>query len=1311
MAIGRNFKGITIQFGADTTGLDKALKSIQKETRATQTELNKVNKALKLDPKNTELLTQKQTLLKEAITQTTKKLDSLKQAQEKVNKAHSANAAWEKKYAPLQEKIESTAKKMKQLASQEESMKKKLSEGAISTEQYDKYQSQLQEVIQEHKNLITSKKDLEKSFKDGHISDQEYREYNRTIVETESKLKSLNLQLAEVSSKAMLSGETLQKAGNRMKDLGGKLDNVGNKLTIGVTAPLTAIGGYAVKSAMDFESAWTGVTKTVDGTAVQMDNLRQGIIDMSEELPASTTEIAEVAEAAGQLGIQTDNVLDFTRTMIDLGESTNLSASEGAESLAKFANITGMSQKDFDKLGSTIVALGNNFATTEADITAMGLNLAAAGSQVGMSEAQIMGFATSLSSVGIEAEAGGTAFSKLMINMQLAAERGGEELNNFASVAGMSADKFKTAFEQDAAGAITQFIQGLSTCEERGQSAIGILDGMGITESRMRDAILRAAGASDVFTQAIDMGTNAWNENIALTQEADKRYSTTASKMEIAKNKLTNSAASIGESLLPTLSDLAESLADITKRFSNLNDGAKTNILRFAGIAAAAGPVTKVLGKTASAVGSLTSGIGKLSKDFGKLSSLKKAQEAIAGVGSFSAKSADGVSGFSKALFALGSPTGIATTAAVAVAALGTAYAVHKYNLTQADQATKDLINSSQNLKKTQDEVLAQSEEKKETALAEAATNELLIDKLYELNDKEGKSNSEKQTMISLVDELNSRIPDLNLAIDEETGKLDKQKDAVLEYNEAFRKKLLIEAAQERLTTIAKAQIETQGKLAELVAKRAEKQEELNEKQDEYNEAIDKVNQNPALANDSYIQKTIEDYASVKNSVEDLDEEIKNNQETLKDYEFQWNETTSYIDQANDATKDAAKSIRQTFARLGVEVSDGFINVIAASSPEVQKSVQDLFGSIKLGTQANSEQVKGLFAGLGISISDSLCNSIATKSPEVQAGTIDLLAQLKSGVSLSETDIRTLYSNLGIEVSNSLIGSIQAATPNVQLQAVNLIQQISTASDAQKPQLLANLAALGIEVDSSLAQGLNNNVQVVRDSATGTINCLRDSAGNQITNITPQFAQMLANMGIIGVHEMDAVVSTSTINAPTVKNIDAQGWVSSNLSAIQGWMDKKSVTLQVKGKYVTYDQDFVGPRPFVPHAKGGVIEEPTFALMGEEYPEAIIPLDPARKSRAVSLLHQTAGMIGASAKNVNLLAGFSESRINENVLMASGYFDYDLLANKIADIMMATKGANQVTQNLTIHSPTPLSPAETARLNRIECQRLVAKLR
>ena len=353
----------------------------------------------------------------------------------------------------------------------------------------------------------------------GEISQKNYRNLQREIINTENKLKSLKVE----SSKWTTAGRSIEEFGNKVTNISNKIDKLGSTLTTRLTLPVLAMATGLVNSAKEFETAFTGVEKTVDGTATQMENLKQGIKDMAEEIPASTTEISAVAEAAGQLGIQTDNVLEFTRTMINMGNATNLSADEAATTLARFANVTKMSQSDFNKLGSVIVALGNNFATTEAEISAMGMNLASAGTQVGMSQAQIMALATALSSVGLEAQAGGTAFSKVMVNMQLAVEKGGNDLKDFATVAGMSSKQFQKAFKEDATNAIMKFVDGLSKSGEKGKSAIKILDDMGITETRLRDALLRSANASDVMGKAIEVGNKAWDENSALTNEASKR--------------------------------------------------------------------------------------------------------------------------------------------------------------------------------------------------------------------------------------------------------------------------------------------------------------------------------------------------------------------------------------------------------------------------------------------------------------------------------------------------------------------------------------------------------------------------------------------------------------------------------------------------------------------------------------------------------------------------------------------------------------------------------------------------------------------
>lgn len=406
-------------------------------------------------------------------------------------------------------------------------------------------------------------------------------------------------------------------AGDRFKALGSTLSSVGRGLTTGVTLPLAGVGVASSKAAIDFESAFAGVRKTVDASEKDLKKIETGIRDMAKEMPTAATEIAGVAEAAGQLGIKTPDILDFTKTMVMLGDSTNLSAEEAATSLAKFANVTKMSMSDIDRLGSTIVALGNNLATTEKDIVSMSLRLGAAGTQIGLSQDQILSFAGALSSVGIEAEMGGSAFSKLMIEMQIATEKGGASLEEFANVAGMSGEQFKKAFQEDATTAIMAFLEGLGTAEERGQSAIGILADMGIEEVRLRDTILRAANAHDVFGEALKIGGEAWQENTALVNEANQRYETTKSKLEILKNNFIDVGISIGEQLLPYIQQFVEWLQGLVQKFQELSPETKDFIVKAGLIAAALGPVLMIVGNLIQFVGSASFAFQGLSGVFG----------------------------------------------------------------------------------------------------------------------------------------------------------------------------------------------------------------------------------------------------------------------------------------------------------------------------------------------------------------------------------------------------------------------------------------------------------------------------------------------------------------------------------------------------------------------------------------------------------------------------------------------------------------------------------------------------------------------
>ncbi|EGO9266974.1 phage tail tape measure protein [Enterococcus faecalis] len=579
----------------------------------------------------------------------------------------------------------------------------------------------------QEKQVAALKKAYDESFVDGKATESTKRlatqlqDANGKLANYRSQLIQTAGQMAEMQVKTTGATGAIYNASEKMISSGQKMEKVGGALTKGITLPILAGAAAVTTAAVKWESDFAGVKKTndevVDSTGkvvYSYKDLENGLRGLAKELPSSHTEIANVAEAAGQLGIKTKNVVGFTKTMIDLGESTNMSAEEAATALARLANITGMPQTEFDKLGSVIVDLGNNFATTESEITAMGLRLAGAGHQVGMSEAQIMGFAAALSSVGIEAEAGGSAFSKVMVQMQLAVEKGtgafseleqiangagytiGEvgqavlnggkplktmasnlgmnskalskmykeadksktSLEDFASVAGMSGEQFSKAFKEDASGAIIKFVEGLGKAEDKGQSAIGVLDSMGITEVRLRDSLLRAAGASDVFKSAVDRGTKAWGQNTALTEEANKRYETTESQLKMLKNEAVDVGITFGGPLVKALRDVLQAtkpmiktVTNLAESFSNADPKTQQTIVKMIALTAAMGPAIKL-------TGTLTKGVGFLGKGFVETMAAMSKKRAIEDVTKAFAEGSSVSIGFGKDIASSGSALG-----------------------------------------------------------------------------------------------------------------------------------------------------------------------------------------------------------------------------------------------------------------------------------------------------------------------------------------------------------------------------------------------------------------------------------------------------------------------------------------------------------------------------------------------------------------------------------------------------------------------------------------------------------------------------
>jgi TP901 family phage tail tape measure protein len=368
----------------------------------------------------------------------------------------------------------------------------------------------------------------------------------------------------EELEKAKRAASAYERELRKLERQQAKVDAAMTKVGRGMLVAGAAIAaglGLAVKAAIDWESSWAGVLKTVDGTDEQMAALEKEIRGLTAVLPATHAEIAAVAEAAGQLGIQRENVAGFTKVMIDMGQSTNLAATDAATALARMMNIMATAPEDVDRLGSTIVDLGNKSATTEAEIVSMALRLAGAGNQIGLTEADVLSFAAALSSVGIPAQAGGTAVSRVFLEIDSAVRAGGDALDVFARTAGMTSEQFVRAYQQDAAGAIASFVTGLGRIQAEGGDVNAVLGQLGLTEIRVSDALRRLSGSGDLLTRSLKTGSQAWQENTALTEEAERRYGTVEARLAIARNQVQDFAISMGQTFLPAVGAAADKTA------------------------------------------------------------------------------------------------------------------------------------------------------------------------------------------------------------------------------------------------------------------------------------------------------------------------------------------------------------------------------------------------------------------------------------------------------------------------------------------------------------------------------------------------------------------------------------------------------------------------------------------------------------------------------------------------------------------------------------------------------------------------------
>lgn len=437
-----------------------------------------------------------------------------------------------------------------------------------------------------------------------------------------SDLKAMAARVAALDKSTTqglaLSGQHVENLGNKVYDMGAKIEGVGRSLTNNVTVPMSVIGGYCVNQATDFDTSLANLNKTADLTRDQLKALGDAALDASTTSPVTAAQIVNAEALGAQLGITTDNLKSFSDVANGLDIATNMDMETAATEMAQFANITSMGQDKLSNYGSTIVDLGNHLATTESDISHMSLRLAGMTTTANFTQAEILGMAGAMSSLGIKAEAGGSAMTQIVSNITKEVANGSGAVEEYARVSGMSADEFAAKWQSSPMEALEALIDGINRLSNEGQATDVTLTQLGIKSIRQADVMRRLSGNTDVLHEAIGRANSAWQDNTALTEEVDKRNESLESRFQTLKNKVDESAIKLGGPLAEALLDVADDMspvidgiADACQAFADMDSGTQGTILALAGVAAAAGPVLTVTGKITQGVGNVITAFGK----------------------------------------------------------------------------------------------------------------------------------------------------------------------------------------------------------------------------------------------------------------------------------------------------------------------------------------------------------------------------------------------------------------------------------------------------------------------------------------------------------------------------------------------------------------------------------------------------------------------------------------------------------------------------------------------------------------------------
>lgn len=374
--------------------------------------------------------------------------------------------------------------------------------------------------------------------------------------------------------------DVLANSSQYKKEMSG-VEKTTNQTSKAITASFAisaaAIGGTLTAFAK-YETMLIKVGKTADIQGKELNNFGKEITALSSKIPLSTNELLDLAASAAQLGVKgKDNIIKFTSTIAKLGTATNIVGEEGAQAIARLLNVTGEGIETVDKFASIITRLGNNTAASESEILSMASRVGKATAQFELGTTAVLGISAALKEVGVEAELGGSAIGRTFAEIQNAVFKGGDALDTFSKISGLTGAQLKQVFEKDATKAFQIFIESLNKLPA--QEVIASMEAMGLKGVRLREVIGTLSKRSEILASSLALASDEAQKQTALNEEFNRAVVSLENSFKFMVNEVTNLASSMGKDLAPAAKEVIDDITGLIKgirEFNELTGGAVT---------------------------------------------------------------------------------------------------------------------------------------------------------------------------------------------------------------------------------------------------------------------------------------------------------------------------------------------------------------------------------------------------------------------------------------------------------------------------------------------------------------------------------------------------------------------------------------------------------------------------------------------------------------------------------------------------------------------------------------------------------------